>query len=125
MDQVHAERREPAEPPQPLELDTAGEELLRTAGEQSAGRAARTLTPGAGAPLSQTLIAIKDGRDLDEHVSPGPATIQVVRGELTVTWDGDHLQLAAGQWATLPLGLHKVHADTDAVALVTTAQGGG
>lgn len=121
MERVHADRREPAEPHQPLDLAAAADELLTTAGELAAGRAARTLTPGAGAPLKQTLVAIKDGQQLDDHVAPGSATIQVVTGSLTVAWDGDHLELESGQWATLPSEMHRVHARSDAVALVTTA----
>lgn len=121
MERVHADRRDPAEPDQPLELDAAAAELLADASEQSSGRAARTLTPGAGAALKQTLIAITDGRELDDHVANGPATIQVLSGSLTVSWGEDSRAMRAGQWATLPLELHRVHADSDTVALVTVA----
>lgn len=124
MERVHADRRDPAVPEQPLELDAAADELLATASEQASGRAARTLTPGAGAALKQTLIAITDGRELDDHVANGPASIQVLRGSLTVSWGDEDRAMQAGQWATLPLELHRVHADSDTVALVTVATEG-
>jgi quercetin dioxygenase-like cupin family protein len=121
MGRVHADRREPAEPHQPLALEAAADELLREASELSSGRAARTLTPGAGAPMKQTLVAITRGHEMSDHVGPGSATIQVLRGALTVTWDGDHLEVADGQWAILPTQLHRVRADADTVAIVTAA----
>lgn len=120
---VHADRREPAEPDQPLELAGAGDELLGTAREQASGRAARSLTPGAEAPLKQTLVAIVDGKELDEHVAPGASTLQVLRGGLAVTWDGGTLEVSEGRWAILPTQLHEVQARGDTVALITTAPG--
>lgn len=120
---VHADRREPAEPDQPLELEPAGDELLGTAREQASGRAARSLTPGADAALKQTLVAIIDGNELDEHVAPGAATLQVLRGGFAVTWDGGTLEVSAGEWAILPTQLHEIQARGDTVALVTTAPG--
>lgn len=118
-DAIHAERREPATPDAPLDLVEAGAELLETARGMHAGRAARTLTPGMGATLKQTLLAICEGRELGDHPSPGPTTAQVLRGDVTIT-AGDHaLSMSAGQWGVVPRETHDLVAHTDAVVLLT------
>jgi quercetin dioxygenase-like cupin family protein len=120
-DAIHAERREPQEPEGVLDLDGAGDELLEIASGLDAGRASRTLTPGAHAPLKQTLVALLDGRRLDPHTTNGKATIQVLRGEVVVTASGNELALAAGEWAVVPDEEHDLRADSDAVVLLTVA----
>jgi quercetin dioxygenase-like cupin family protein len=71
--------------------------------------------------MKQTLVAITEGNEMSDHVAPGSATMHVLRGALTVTWDGEHLQMTDGQWAILPTQLHRVRADADTVAIVTAA----
>lgn len=120
-DAVHADRRDPQTPEGALALADAGDELLATAGELDAGRASRTLTPGAGATLKQTLLALREGRRLDPHTTNGTATIQVLRGTVVLTAGGDELALDAGQWATVPQSEHDLRAEADAVVLLTVA----
>lgn len=120
-DPVHAERREPSPPNGVFDLAVAGRELLEQAGEMAAGRAARTLTPGAGAPLKQTLLALAEGRDLDEHTSPGPATLQVLTGQVTLRASDTTLPVPENGWVLLPTEAHELHADLPAVALITVA----
>jgi quercetin dioxygenase-like cupin family protein len=120
MERVHADRREPATPEGVVDLEVIVDELLSTAAEQSAGRAARTLTPGSGSRLKQTLLAIVDGRQLDDHVAPGQATLQVLRGSMLLAWDDHELRLQTGDWATIPSELHRVVAEADSAALITT-----
>jgi quercetin dioxygenase-like cupin family protein len=120
-DAIHAERREPQEPAGAFDLGDAGDELLETAGELDAGRASRTLTPGAGAMLKQTLLALREGRRLDPHTTNGTATIQVLRGAVVISADGDELALDAGQWAVIPQSEHDLRAESDAVVLLTVA----
>jgi quercetin dioxygenase-like cupin family protein len=121
MDAIHAERREPAAPQGPLDLAAAGKELTAEAGGMRSGRAARTLTPGVHAPLSQTLVALRAGVSLSEHELNGPATMQVITGRVTVESDEQTLELAAGQWGTAPGARERVRADEDTVLLVTVA----
>jgi quercetin dioxygenase-like cupin family protein len=120
MERVHADRREPSTPEGVIDLDGMVDELLGTATEQRAGRAARTLTPGTGSRLKQTLIALLSGRQLDDHVAPGQATIQVLRGSLTLEWEGHERRLEEGGWAEIPSEMHRVVAEGDSAALVTT-----
>jgi hypothetical protein len=46
------------------------------------GDVAVALVPGAGAPLKQTLLALRGGRHLAAHDAPGAATLQVLRGRV-------------------------------------------
>lgn len=116
---LHAERREPEQPEGAFDLMAAATELLEQAHEMRSGRAARTLTPGAGAPLKQTLLALVAGRELGEHRTPGPATLVLLRGSATIGAEGEMLKLREGQWAAVPTGPHDLRADTDVVALLT------
>lgn len=120
-DQVHAERREPSAPTGALDLASAGQELLEQARGLAAGRAARTLTPGIGALLKQTLVALDDGRRLDEHTAPGPATLHVLSGAVTLHVGDTALPVAERCWAQLPTEPHELSADQAAVVLITVA----
>lgn len=120
-DQIHAERREPQEPGAPFDLSGAADELLDQARNLSAGRAARTLTPGAGGLLKQTLVALTAGTELDEHTTPGPTTIQVLRGTATLRLGGDEVDLDADTWAPIAEEVHDLRAATDTVVLLTVA----
>lgn len=118
---VHADRRDPQTPDGAFDLTGAARDLLDEARQMSSGRAARTLTPGAGAVLKQTLLAIASGRRLDEHQANGPATAQVLQGAITVRSGDTTLEVPEGHWAVIPDAPHDVVADTDAVLLLTVA----
>lgn len=120
-DATHADRRDPEQPIGAFDLAGACDELLASAGELGSGRAARTLTPGAGIGLKQTLLAIREGRMLDEHRTNGRATVQVLRGAVRIITGDAELALHDGQWAIVPAETHAVHADSDAVLLLTVA----
>lgn len=122
--EVHGERRDPETPAGAFDLLGAARELLDQARGQSSGRAARTLTPGAGTPLSQTLLGLADGRQLDEHTAPGPATLQVLVGSVTLRTAGEELALREGQWAAIPDESHDLRADSDAAVLLTVVNPG-
>lgn len=119
--QTHAPRRDPETPDGPVDIAAEADALLAQARTQSSGRQSRTLTPGAGAGLSQTLLALTSGTVLEDHRAPGPATIHVISGELTLTVDGNETRLDAGTWSTIPQVSHGLRADTDATALLTVA----
>jgi quercetin dioxygenase-like cupin family protein len=125
MDAIHAERREPAAPQGPLDLAAAGEELAAEAGRMRSGRAARALTPGVHAPLSQTLVALREGVSLSEHDLNGPATMQVLSGRITIENDEQALELSAGQWGAAPGARERVQAHEDSVVLLTVAPNAG
>lgn len=120
MERVHAERRDPEPPDPPVDLEAAIEQLLATASEQRAGRAAKSLTPGTGSRLKQTLIALRAGQAMDDHVAPGQATLQVLRGSMTLSWGQEERRLSQGAWTPIPSELHRLTADSDSAALLTT-----
>jgi len=105
----------------PLDLLDHGRQLMDTAGSAPSGRAARNLVPGAGQPLTQTLLAMGADVVLADHDAPGPATLQVLDGEGVLTLDGDDCVVAAGQWVRIPEGPHGLRAVTDLVCLLTVA----
>lgn len=117
-----AERR--GEDPQPpVNLTKAADELLRAARDAPAGRAARTLRPGTGTALTQTLLALVAGRSLGDHESPAAATLHVLSGVVRLTGGGSDLELRPGDLAAIPPLRHGVDALDDAVMLLTVARG--
>lgn len=106
--------------PEPLVLERIGDELLEAAAGP-AGRAARTLLPGGGAPLKQTLMALLAGRSLQDHTAPGPASLLVLRGTVVLGCGDEEREVAEGSWTPIPREAHRVEARTDAVLLVTVA----
>lgn len=113
--------RAPATPEGAFDLDAAGDDLLAQA-RDGAGRAARTLMPGGGAPLKQTLMALVAGEELAEHASPGPATLVVLRGRAELRWQDTVEVVPAGHWATIPDAPHALRAGEDVVILLTVAR---
>lgn len=105
----------------PIDLVEASQALLDEARRGDTGRAARTLTPGAGASLKQTLLALTAGNSLQEHVAPGSATIQILIGVARLTAQGSSTVLSAGEWATIPDTSHALDAVEDVAALLTVA----
>lgn len=105
-----------------VHLPATARDLLAKARSAGAGRAARTLTPGAGAALKQTLLALVAGRTLADHESPGDATIQVLAGRVRLTGGGAERVLAAGDHASIPPVRHGLASFEDAVVLISVAQ---
>lgn len=116
---VHAPRRSPAAPSAPLDLRQAAAELLDQAHGLTAQRSARTLTPGAGASLKQSLLALVDGQRLDDHPAPGPTTLQTITGTVLVHHGGKTVELPEGSWEVCPASPHALEATSDAVVLIS------
>jgi quercetin dioxygenase-like cupin family protein len=121
MSDIHADRRHPFTPDEPLDLSDAGDSLLDDARRMASGRASRTLTPSAHGALKQTLVALQAGVELDVHVTNGPATIQLLRGSAAINSEEGTVPLRSGQWATIPVARHDLRASDDTVALITVA----
>lgn len=102
-------------------LTTAVEEHLTKARASTAGRAASTLHGGHEHDLRQTLIALVEGSSLNEHESPGEATLQVLRGQVRLRAGGDAWEGADGDYLVIPSARHDLTALTDAAVLLTVA----
>lgn len=96
-------------------------EQARTA---SSGRSADTVYGGHEHVLRQTVVALAAGRSMDEHESPGEATIHVLAGRVRLetadaSWDGRE-----GDLLIVPPAPHALHAVEDAAVLLTVATRG-
>ena len=94
---------------------------LETALIASSGRSAHTVYGGHEHTLRQTLIALRAGSSLNEHETPGEATLQVLQGRVTLVagdnrWDG-----ARGDLMTIPDSRHALEALEDSAVLLTVA----
>jgi quercetin dioxygenase-like cupin family protein len=102
-----------------MSLNTLCDEHLAAARDSKAGRSALTLHGGHDHLLRQTLIALAGGRELAEHESPGQATLQVLRGLVRVNTAGEQWQGGPGDLLVIPAERHSLHAEDDAVVLLT------
>lgn len=102
-------------------LITLAEEHLASARATQTGRSALTVHGGPGRRLRQTLMALVAGRSLAEHDSPGDATLQVLRGRVRLVAQDQSWTGAEGDLLVIPDARHSLHADEDAVVLLTVA----
>jgi quercetin dioxygenase-like cupin family protein len=121
--EIHAPRRHPAAPDGPFDLDLAATELLEQARSVAAGRAGRTLTPGSGATLKQSLLALRAGSRLQDHIAPEATTLLGIRGTAILHHGAERVTLTDGIWASCPAGRHTLEAVSDTVVLLTVAGG--
>jgi len=102
-------------------LTALADEHLALARAAGSGRSAHTVHGGHGHALRQTLIALTAGSGLAEHNSPGEATLQVLRGRVRLTADGDSAEAEAGGFLVIPSQRHSLDALDDSAVLLTVA----
>ncbi|MGW0159537.1 cupin domain-containing protein [Mycobacterium sp. NPDC003323] len=108
-----------------ISLTALAREHLETARAHNSGRSAHTVYGGHEHSLRQTLVALTAGNGLDEHESPGEATLQVLQGRVRLTtadagWDG-----TAGDHLVVPPTRHGLEALEDSVILLTVVKAVG
>ena len=94
-------------------------ELARAA---SSGRSARTVFGGNEHVLRQTLIALAAGYGLDEHDSPGDATVHVLHGRVRLRAGDDSWEGSPGDLLTVPAARHSLDAIDDSAVLLTVGK---
>src|SRR6202035_53902 len=110
---------------QKLSLDALARELLgrAAAGERPGdSRESRTVVGGHEKALRQTVIALAKDAALAEHVSPGEATIIVLRGRVTLTAGTESWEGREGDLLILPDAPHSLTALADSAVLLTVAK---
>lgn len=103
-------------------LTALGREHLAAAAADRHGRSAYTVFGGHEHVLRQTLLALTAGSALDEHDSPGEATLLVLQGRVQLrsadaSWEG-----TVGDHLIIPPTRHALDAVEDSVVLLTVAK---
>jgi quercetin dioxygenase-like cupin family protein len=101
----------------PADLTALADEHAALAAASPHGRSARLLVHDG--VLRQTVIALTAGSSLDEHNAPAAASLQVLRGHVSLTVAGERTALRAGQLQTVPQVRHGLLAHVDSVVLLT------
>ncbi|MDH6578951.1 cupin [Kitasatospora sp. MAP5-34] len=70
--------------------------------------------------LRQTIIALTAGSSLDEHNAPAAASLQVLRGRVSLTIAGRRQELTSDRLYPIPQERHGLLANEDTVVLLTT-----
>lgn len=106
---------------QKLSLEAQARELLTQAATSPGGRAAQTVMGGHERVLRQTVIAMISGAELSEHVSPGEASVFVLRGRVRLTAGGDAWEGRDGDLLVVPDAPHSLLALADSAVLLSVA----
>ena len=105
-----------------ISLTAIARQQLASARTASSGRSAHTVYGGHEHELRQTLIALTAGSGLDEHESPGEATLQVLQGRVQVTNSTSKWEGSPGDHIVIPRTRHGLHALEDSVVLLTVVK---
>ena len=96
------------------------DEQLTLAGQgETSGRSARTLHGGKENALRQTVVVMLGGHRMDEHVSPGEATLLVLAGSLRIHTAERQMDAREGDFVVIPKERHSVDALEDSAFLLT------
>lgn len=105
-----------------MSLIAAARGELEAARQANSGRSATTVYGGHERALRQTLIALRAGQRLEEHESPGEATLQVLGGRIRLIAGDVEWQAMAGDLLVIPDARHRVEAEEDSTFLLTVVK---
>ena len=104
---------------QALSLTTLVEQQLDAARQAGSGRSAHTVRGGSQHALHQTLLALVAGRGLDDHESPGEATLQILSGRVRLATADESWEAGLGDYLDIPAQRHNLTAIEDSAVLLT------
>jgi quercetin dioxygenase-like cupin family protein len=96
---------------------------LELARQASSGRSAHTVFGGHEHVLRQTLVALAAGHGLDEHESPGDATVHVLHGRVRLSAGTEGWEGSPGDLLIVPAVRHTLDALEDSTVLLTVGMG--
>ncbi len=105
-----------------LDLTALSREHLDAARRASNGRSSTKLVGDHTATLRANLVALAAGATLQDHESPGEATLWVVEGSIAFHTGEERVTLNAGSLLVIPPVRHGLTAVTDAVLVLTVAK---
>ncbi|MDT7708778.1 MAG: hypothetical protein QOG20_4385 [Pseudonocardiales bacterium] len=105
-------------------LTALAREQLKIARQASSGRSAHTVFGGHEHVLRQTLIALAAGHGLDEHDSPGEATVHVLHGRVRLNAGDQEWNGSPGDLLIVPAARHTLDALEDSAVLLTVGRRG-
>ena len=88
----------------------------------NSGRSSKTVFGGHEKILRQTVIALRKGSGLDEHSSPGEATIYVLHGRVLMESGGDSWSAWVGDLLIVPAENLTLKAIEDSAVLLTVVK---
>lgn len=103
-------------------LTAMGRRHLDNAGRVASGRSASTVFGGNEHVLRQTVIALSQGRELNEHLNPGEATVVVLQGRVRLCAQEGEWEGRIGDLLVVPPGSCSIHAIEDSALLLTVAK---
>ena len=109
---------------QKLSLTALVRHELEHARMADSGRSSKTVFGGHEKVLRQTVIALRKGSSLDEHSSPGEATIQVLHGRVVMESAGDSWTGRVGALLIVPRNKLTLTALEDSAVLLTVVKPG-
>jgi quercetin dioxygenase-like cupin family protein len=107
---------------QTTSLTSLIDEHVLVAKDAPSGRSSHTVFGGHDHNLRQTLIAMAAGQTLNEHESPGEATLQVLRGRVALVSDDESAEGAPGDFLVIPNSRHRLDALDDSAVLLTVSK---
>jgi quercetin dioxygenase-like cupin family protein len=106
----------------PLDLNALAAEHMAAAREASNGRSSAKILGDHTKLLRKNLIALVAGATLQDHESPGEATLMVLQGQIEFHAGGESVTLEAGNLIEIPPLRHGLSAVTDAVVILSVAK---
>jgi len=107
---------------EPIDLNALAAEHLAAARVATNGRSSAKVTGDHTKLLRKNLIALAEGAALQDHESPGEATLMVLQGRIEFHAGDESLTLSAGQMLVIPPERHGLTALSDAVVILSVAK---